>query len=40
MAVTDEIQLEVDHIYMAFGGVQALMDISLKVKKRELFSVI
>jgi len=40
MAVTDEIQLEVDHIYMAFGGVQALMDISLKVKKGEIFSVI
>ncbi|HUL38361.1 MAG TPA: ABC transporter ATP-binding protein [Thermodesulfobacteriota bacterium] len=40
MAVIDEIQLEVDHIYMAFGGVQALMDISLKVKKGEIFSVI
>ena len=40
MAVTDEIQLRVDHIYMAFGGVQALMDISLEVKKGEIFSVI
>jgi len=40
MAVTDEIQLSVDHIYMAFGGVQALMDISLEVKKGEIFSVI
>jgi branched-chain amino acid transport system ATP-binding protein len=40
MAVTNEIQLRVDHIYMAFGGVQALMDISLEVKKGEIFSVI
>jgi branched-chain amino acid transport system ATP-binding protein len=40
MAVTDEIQLRVDQIYMAFGGVQALMDISLEVKKGEIFSVI
>jgi branched-chain amino acid transport system ATP-binding protein len=40
MAVTDETQLKVDHIYMAFGGVQALMDISLEVKKGEIFSVI
>jgi len=40
MAVSNEIQLKVDHIYMAFGGVQALMDISLEVKKGEIFSVI
>jgi branched-chain amino acid transport system ATP-binding protein len=40
MAVTNEIQLRVDHIFMAFGGVQALMDISLEVKKGEIFSVI
>jgi len=40
MAVTNEVQLKVDHIYMAFGGVQALMDISLEVKKGEIFSVI
>jgi branched-chain amino acid transport system ATP-binding protein len=40
MAVSNEIQIKVDHIYMAFGGVQALMDISLEVKKGEIFSVI
>jgi len=40
MAVTSEVQLKVDHIFMAFGGVQALMDISLEVKKGEIFSVI
>ena len=40
MAVTNEVQLKVDHIYMAFGGVQALMDISLEVKKGEIVSVI
>jgi branched-chain amino acid transport system ATP-binding protein len=40
MAVTNEVQLKVDHIFMAFGGVQALMDISLEIKKGEIFSVI
>ena len=40
MAVTNEVQLKVGHIFMAFGGVQALMDISLEVKKGEIFSVI
>lgn len=40
MAVTDEIQLSVERIYMAFGGVQALMDISFEVKKGEIFSII
>ena len=40
MAVTNEVQLKVEHISMAFGGVQALMDISLEVKKGEIFSVI
>jgi branched-chain amino acid transport system ATP-binding protein len=40
MAVTNEVQLKVDDIFMAFGGVQALMDISLEVKKGEIFSVI
>jgi branched-chain amino acid transport system ATP-binding protein len=40
MAVTNEVQIKVEHIYMAFGGVQALMDISLEVKKGEIFSVI
>jgi branched-chain amino acid transport system ATP-binding protein len=40
MAITNEVQLKVEHIYMAFGGVQALMDISLEVKKGEIFSVI
>jgi branched-chain amino acid transport system ATP-binding protein len=40
MAVTNEVQLKVDNIFMAFGGVQALMDISFEVKKGEIFSVI
>jgi branched-chain amino acid transport system ATP-binding protein len=40
MAVTNEVQIKVEHIYMAFGGVQALMDISLEVKKGEIFSII
>jgi branched-chain amino acid transport system ATP-binding protein len=40
MTVTDEVQLKVDNIYMAFGGVQALMGVSLEVKEGEIFSVI
>lgn len=40
MAVTEEIQLKVDDIYMSFGGVQPLMGVSLEVKKGEIFSII
>jgi branched-chain amino acid transport system ATP-binding protein len=40
MSVTKEVQLKVDNIFMAFGGVQALMDVSFEVKKGEIFSVI
>lgn len=40
MAVTNEVQLKVDGLYMAFGGVQALMGVSFEVKKGEIFSII
>jgi branched-chain amino acid transport system ATP-binding protein len=40
MAVTKEVQLQVDDIYIGFGGVQALMGVSLEVKKGEIFSII
>ena len=40
MAVTQEVQLKVDHLNMAFGGVQALWEVSFEVKKGEIFSVI
>ncbi|NWF94359.1 MAG: ABC transporter ATP-binding protein [Syntrophaceae bacterium] len=40
MAITNEIQLQVDNLYMAFGGVQALMGVSFSVKKGEIFSII
>jgi len=40
MAVTDEIQLKVEDLCMSFGGVQALMGVSLEVKKGEIFSII
>jgi len=40
MAVTKEVQLQVKDIYMGFGGVQALMGVSLEVKKGEIFSII
>ena len=36
----DEIQLRVQHLSIAFGGVQALMNVSLDVKKGEIFSII
>ena len=40
MAVTKEVQLKVSNLHMAFGGVQALMEVSFEVKKGEIFSVI
>ncbi|MBM4322032.1 MAG: ATP-binding cassette domain-containing protein, partial [Deltaproteobacteria bacterium] len=40
MAVTNEVQLKVENIHMAFGGVQALMGVSFEVKKGEIFSII
>jgi branched-chain amino acid transport system ATP-binding protein len=40
MAVTSEVQLKVENIHMAFGGVQALMGVSFEVKKGEIFSII
>jgi branched-chain amino acid transport system ATP-binding protein len=40
MAVTNEVQLKVSDINMAFGGVQALWEVSFEVKKGEIFSII
>ena len=40
MAVTNEVQLKVNNLHMAFGGVQALMDVTFEVKKGEIFSII
>src|SRR4030065_1508932 len=40
MAVTNEVQLKVENLHMAFGGVQALMGVSLEVKRGEIFSII
>jgi len=40
MAVTPEVQLKVSKLNMAFGGVQALWEVSLEVKKGEIFSII
>jgi branched-chain amino acid transport system ATP-binding protein len=40
MAVTNEVQLKVENLHMAFGGVQALMGVSFEVKKGEIFSII
>ena len=35
-----ETLLSVDHISLSFGGVNALTDISLSVRKHEIFSII
>jgi branched-chain amino acid transport system ATP-binding protein len=40
MAVTNETQLKVSHLNMAFGGVQALLNVSFEIKKGEIFSII
>ncbi|NWG01263.1 MAG: ABC transporter ATP-binding protein [Syntrophaceae bacterium] len=40
MAVAKEVQLKISNLHMAFGGVQALMDINFEVKRGEIFSII
>ena len=40
MALTNDVQLKVQTLHMAFGGVQALMGVSFEVKKGEIFSII
>jgi branched-chain amino acid transport system ATP-binding protein len=40
MALTNEVQLKVNNLCMAFGGVQALLGVSFEVKKGEIFSII
>jgi len=40
MIPSDEIQLKVQNLSIAFGGVQALVDVSLEVKRGEIFSII
>ncbi len=40
MAVSKEVQLKVNDLYMSFGGVLALMGVSFDVKKGEIFSII
>ncbi len=40
MTVTPEVLLNVEHLHMAFGAVQALLNISFEVKKGEIFSII
>jgi branched-chain amino acid transport system ATP-binding protein len=40
MTLKNDVQLKVQDIYIAFGGVQALMDVSFEVKKGEIFSII
>jgi branched-chain amino acid transport system ATP-binding protein len=36
----DEIQLEIDDLTISFGGVQALAEVSLDVRRGEIFSLI
>ncbi|MGB7573250.1 MAG: ABC transporter ATP-binding protein [Thermodesulfobacteriota bacterium] len=40
MVTPKEVQLRVSNLSMAFGGIQALMDVSLEVEKGEIFSII
>lgn len=35
-----EVQLRISNLFISFGGIQALMDVSLEVKKGEIFSII
>ena len=36
----DEVQLRVDNLHISFGGVKALREVSLEVRKGEIFSLI
>ncbi len=40
MGTPKEVQLQVRNLFISFGGIQALMDVSLEVKKGEIFSII
>ncbi len=40
MAVTNQVQLKVNDLHMAFGGIQALMGVNFEVKRGEIFSII
>ena len=40
MVTPKEVQLRVSNLSMAFGGIQALMDVSLEVEKGDIFSII
>jgi len=40
MVPAHEIQLEVSHLSMAFGGIQALIEVSFQIRKGEIFSII
>ena len=35
-----EFLLKIDHLYLSFGGVQVLNDISLSVQRGVIFSII
>ncbi|MGE5253822.1 MAG: ABC transporter ATP-binding protein [Planctomycetaceae bacterium] len=38
--IADEFQLRMDNIHISFGGVKALRDVNLQVRKGEIFSLI
>ena len=40
MPISNEIQLKVENIHISFGGVKALREVSLEVRKGEIFSLI
>jgi branched-chain amino acid transport system ATP-binding protein len=40
MALSQEVQLKVSNLHMAFGGVQALIGVGFEVKRGEIFSII
>jgi branched-chain amino acid transport system ATP-binding protein len=38
--IADDVQLRVDNLHISFGGVKALREVSLEVRKGEIFSLI
>ena len=40
MATENNTRIDIDNLFLTFGGVEALIDVSLKVKDREILAII
>ena len=40
MTTENNVRIEIDQLYLHFGGVEALIDVSVKVRDREILAII